>query len=178
MNGDIFNYVGSRIETFVIIVIVLAFLIIALKFMYGALHEIWKKLIEPALKLLKAIAIALIILNLIFLFYTGIMWNVSPSNLPLNLDTNHHTFDIGTYVSVSGTYVDTDAGYTLKPSISFPFGIIPSFLIKKIDGTHASLIMMMGLIDWKYVDKDSLIHTNQLRRSHINGVITFVPDKR
>jgi hypothetical protein len=125
MSGDIFNSVVNIIELVIIIGIAVGLLILAVKiglWILEVLKEVIGKLFTKAITLFLALAGAVLIVMLVFMIYIGGCYAVAPDSLHLNLKTITHDFDIGTdFASVSGTYIDTDTGYIIRPTFGLPF---------------------------------------------------------
>lgn len=103
----------------------------------------------------------------------GVFWFIAPSSLYLNLNTNNHTFKIDVPIcAFSGTYVDTDHGYTIRPSLGLPLSIIhiiPGLPIQKMDKSHINLIVI-PFVNAQF-DKN-INHPNTQK-----GVIKFVLER-
>ena len=93
-----------------------------------------------SIKMIKFLMHAALTVGVVFIVFTGILSFLFPSSFYIDLDSNNHNFELGVpLATVSGTYVDTNTGYLIKPSYRglnpFPSG----FPIKKLDKIYMNL---------------------------------------
>ena len=171
------------IISIIIIAVVAVLLYIVFKFLMVLINESINALFEilsASKNWIIGIAFFLSVLFLSFHIVIGASWFLFPGSLDINLYPSDHNAEIDLPISaIEGTYVETDAGYVMKPILPAPLPVVPKIYIKKTDENHVSI---SGLNFEMTQDTQEIHMPDRSNRDDITiipvpKVFTFVPDK-